>query len=311
MTVRESSHLVYPVSVTSRPLLLTRDVAKLLRVHPKQVYRLLARGLPAHRVGSEWRFVEAEVRAWAGEPVAKDAPAPRTEPAPERPETMALRAGPPPLLAANGDVVVDVLLEALRARGTYLGFVQADATSARSALERREVLFAAYHGGPPPRALADVRLARIHLVTREVGLAAKKAPSSLRALERKHLAGRPPSAGIRGHLDRALADATLTRERLAFAETAYPSHRDAVLAVHRGEADLALTTAAWAERAGLRFLTIAREPYELLLFAEDLGTKAAIATCEVAQTATFRRALARLAGYDASHAGAIRYENGT
>ncbi len=33
--------------------LTTREVAELLRVHPKHVYRLRKRGLPAHRVGDE------------------------------------------------------------------------------------------------------------------------------------------------------------------------------------------------------------------------------------------------------------------
>ena len=45
-------------------LLTTRDVAALLKVHPKHVYRLLKRGLPAHRVGDEWRFDEDEVRRY-------------------------------------------------------------------------------------------------------------------------------------------------------------------------------------------------------------------------------------------------------
>jgi excisionase family DNA binding protein len=43
-------------------LITTKEVAALLKVHPKHVYRLLKRGLPAHRVGDEWRFDEEEVR---------------------------------------------------------------------------------------------------------------------------------------------------------------------------------------------------------------------------------------------------------
>ena len=46
-------------------LITTKEVAALLRVHPKHVYRLLKRGLPAHRVGDEWRYDEAEVLRWA------------------------------------------------------------------------------------------------------------------------------------------------------------------------------------------------------------------------------------------------------
>src|SRR5580698_3844337 len=74
-------------------LLTTREVAALLKVHPKHVYRLRKRGLPAHRVGDEWRFDEEEVRRYCrarGEEAA--------------PEGGDRREAPPPLLAANGDV---------------------------------------------------------------------------------------------------------------------------------------------------------------------------------------------------------------
>src|SRR5262249_59336677 len=49
----------------AKMLLTTREVAALLKVHPKHVYRLRRRGLPAHRVGDEWRFDEDEVRRYA------------------------------------------------------------------------------------------------------------------------------------------------------------------------------------------------------------------------------------------------------
>jgi excisionase family DNA binding protein len=46
-------------------LLTSAEVAQLLRVHPKHLYRLLRRGLPGHRVdGGHWRFDREEVLAW-------------------------------------------------------------------------------------------------------------------------------------------------------------------------------------------------------------------------------------------------------
>lgn len=284
-----------------KPLLVTADVARLLRVHPKQVYRLMAKGLPARRVGSEWRFDEADVLGWANAPGegAPPSPAPSHE----------VARGAPPLLAANGDVVVEMLLDALVADGhPPIGFVRADRTSALDALAARRVLLSAYHGGPCPTTLQNARIARIHLVVREVGLASAAALPSVAALGGKVLAGRPRTAGIRGHLERALAMAKLSPKRLAMTEQAHPSHAAAVLAVLRRDADVALTTAAWAERAGLSFFPLAREPYDLLLFAEDLGSAPVVATCEVAQSAAFRSALARVAGYDPSRAGEIRYD---
>src|SRR5262245_5422147 len=105
-------------------LLTTRDVARLLRVHPKHVYRLLKRGLPARRVGDEWRFDEREVMAWS----AAQHPHDQTRPG----ETA-------PLVAANGDVAVELLLSGLQGDGVIFGFVTTDHRGALELLERRTV----------------------------------------------------------------------------------------------------------------------------------------------------------------------------
>ena len=48
-------------------LLTSSEVASLLRVHPKHLYRLLRQGLPGHRLGrGHWRFRRDEVLAWVG-----------------------------------------------------------------------------------------------------------------------------------------------------------------------------------------------------------------------------------------------------
>lgn len=46
-------------------LLTTKQAAKLLSVHPKQLYRLLKNGLPAAPVGAGWRFESEAVLNWA------------------------------------------------------------------------------------------------------------------------------------------------------------------------------------------------------------------------------------------------------
>lgn len=281
------------------------EVARLLRVHPKQVYRLLDQGLPARRVGSEWRFLRDEVLAWSarGENAASGPPA--------RPPPLTERAGPPPLLAANGDLVIDVLLGRLAADDKpLLGFVQADRAAAMAHLAAGTILMAGFHGATPPSHVDAARLARIHLVEREIGLAHPSSVklSSATDVARKRIASRPQTAGVRAHFDRALKQAGKTLTSLHATAEIHASHRDAVCAVARGEADVALTTAAWAAELGLRFLRLATEPYDLLLLAENLGLPHAVAVCEIAQTAAFRRELAAIPGYDAAQAGAIRYE---
>ncbi len=284
-------------------LLKTTEVAELLRVHPKHVYRLVAQGLPARRVGSEWRFVRDEVLAWSTNRNGSPAPSPA------RAATSATAT--PPLLGANGDLVIEVLLaQVLAETKPIVGFVQADRGTALARLGERAILLAGYHGEKPPARFEADRLARIHLVKREVGLAY---PSTVRVkrladVARRRVATRPPTAGIRGHFDRALGAAGLSSAALRMRSIVVDSHREAVCAVVRGEADIALSTAAWAARVGLEFLPFARESYDLLLFAEDLGANAVVGVCEVAQSKAFRVTLSAIAGYDPREAGEIRYE---
>lgn len=284
-------------------LLKTTEVAELLRVHPKHVYRLIAQGLPGRRVGSEWRFVREEVLAWSETRGGPGAPSPRI--------VASSATTTPPLLGANGDLVIEVLLaQVLAENKPIVGFVQADRGTALARLGARAILLAGFHGERPPAHFEAERLARIHLVQREVGLAY---PAGLRVkgladVARRRVATRPPTAGIRTHFDRALDAAGLTLGALRTRSTAFDSHREAVCAVVRGEADVALSTAAWAARVGLGFLPFADESYDLLLFADSLGESAVVGVCEIAQSKPFRAALAAIAGYDARGAGEIRYE---
>jgi len=290
-------------------LLTTKAVAALLGVHPKHVYRLLRRGLPALRVGDEWRFVRAEVMRWAaaraGRAVASDGEraggaAPRVSPVSP--------VSPPPLLAANGDCAVELLLDLLPRRGgPLLGLVTSDHAGAGALLAAGHVLLAGQHGDASPP--SGGKWARIHLVTREVGLAAsvrRTRRALLGALPSSRLASRPSTAGIRHRLDGALAEAGTDLASAYRGAMELGSHRDVVLAVASGNADIGLTTHAWASRAGLAFQALGSETYELLLAAERLGEPAVVALCELVQSAEFRKQLRSRFGYGVGKTGELR-----
>ncbi len=282
-------------------LITTKEVATLLKVHPKHVYRLLKRGLPAHRVGDEWRFDEEEVRHFC----RQRGTAPRAENAPCSPSGDA----PPSFVAANGDVAVELLLETVRRScGPCLGHIPADHETGLALLRRNAVLVSGFHGEDMPPGFSSAGLARIQLVEREVGLVF---PRGLRvrrasAIVGRRLAGRPLTAGIRTHLDTALAKEGVEADRIYKNAVLLDSHRDVVMAVVRGEAEVGLASQAWAARAGLGFLALASEPYGLLLRGKSLGDRAIIGLCEVAHSAAFRKRLVAETGYVASRAGEIR-----
>jgi putative molybdopterin biosynthesis protein len=287
-------------------LLTTKEVAAVLQVHPKHVYRLLKRGLPAHRVGDEWRFDEDEVRRYCrarGEEATTPV-APAVEQA-----FIAERA--PPLCAANGDVAIELLLDTARERGAALvGHVQADHTSGLSLLRRGAVLLAGCHGEVrQDEALpGDARLARIHLAERELGLAFRRGLRLRRVsgVVGRRLASRAPTAGIRAHLDEALLHAGVELSRAYAGAAIYRSHRDVVMAVQRDAADVGLASRAWATSAGLGFLPLVSEAYGLVLRADDLGDPRVVALCEIAQSAAYRKSLRGDLGYEPRRAGEIR-----
>ena len=284
-------------------LLRTDEVAALLRVHPKHVYRLLKRGLPARRVGGEWRFSRDDVLAWsAGRPRAAEGPGP------ERPAP-----APPALVAANGDVAVMTLLALAARRGPPLvGLVQADVSTGAELLREGAVLAAGAHAGGFPSHVGEERVARIHLVRREIGLLGPRGsrPPRLEDLGRLRLASRPPTAGVRGELDAALRKAKLDPGRIHRRALVLGSHLDVVCAVASGRADVGLGSRAWGERAGLSFSPVAAEDYGLIVNARDLGDPRVVRLCEVAQGEEFRAAAAAVPGYDLSGAGDIRYDGG-
>lgn len=289
-------------------LLTTQDVARLLRVHPKHVYRLLRRGLPGHRVGGEWRFLAEEVLPWSAMRSSTSVPSGRPIDAGATPPSSNVR---PPLLAANGDIAVEYLLTRMaEGGGLSLGLLPTDRGSGLERLRRGEVLATGWHGPEIPDAVDDQRLAFVHLVDRQVGLATRAGLKvrNLRQLRRWRIASRPPTAGVRAHFDRELLRSSVDPRALHENAALLPSHCEVVCAVARGDAQVGLASRAWAHRVGLTFFPLCRETYGLLVPASQLGDPRVVRLCEIAQSPAFRRTVEMIAGYDARHAGVIRFK---
>lgn len=289
-----------------RKLLTTTEVAELLRVHPKHVYRLLKKGLPARRVGSEWRFDRRDVLVWSGGSRVPEAPPDVTAPA--------VRGGkeaPPSIVAVNGDIAVMTLLRLAAERGPpLLGHIEADKGVGLGYLALGAVLAAGAHAGGYPTHVGSERAARLHVVTRQVGLVSRKdsKPFRLKEIARLKLASRPTTAGVRQLLDGALRAERLDPEQIHRRAFILSSHFEVVLAVTAGRADVGLASRAWGERLGLAFLPLADETYGLIVKACDLGDERVVRLCEIAQSEQFRAQVGAIPGYDVEGAGEIRYD---
>jgi excisionase family DNA binding protein len=278
-------------------LLTSREIAAVLRVHPKHVYRLLRAGLPALRVGGEWRFQRDRVLEWAGERRRDEAPDPAE--------------GDAPFVAANDDEAVGVLLEALLAsQGPLLGAVRADSGEAVDLVAQGRAMIAGFHRRVVPTSAGGRRLARVRFVEREIGLvgrSGRRAPP-LAACEERRLASRPATSGTRSLLDEALTGAGMASNRVHERAACLRSHRDVVCAVARGDADVGITSRDWAERVGLPFRPLGVERYDLLVPADRLGHPAVVRVCGAASSPEVRRAVGSLPGHSAAGAGTIEFD---
>src|SRR5262249_13953580 len=156
----------------------------------------------------------------------------------------------PPLVAANGDVALELLLaEIAHQKGPLVGFVQADQGRGIALLRDGAVVASGAHGDRLPTGLES--LVRVHLTEREVGLVFRRGLPVRRAsaVVGKRFATRPTTAGIRAHLDAALRHEGINPSKVR--GTVHESHRDVVIAVASGRDEIGLASRAWATRLGL------------------------------------------------------------
>jgi len=114
----------------SRRSLTTGDVAKLLRVGRARVYRLVAQGLPARRIGRAWRFETAKVAAWARGAVREGLMSPGRRRGASAHERTVRRGGSIRLLKVVGPSgsgktsLAESLIRRWRAQGRKVGYLK-------------------------------------------------------------------------------------------------------------------------------------------------------------------------------------------
>ena len=286
--------------------LTSKEAAALLRVHPKHIYRLLRKGLPAQRIGGQWRFYALEIERWArGGPDPRAAadgninPQKGTEPCADV-----------ALLLSRDDIAVHALVAEINRRAPpAVGIVPHDDAGSLRWLEEPRILAASLMGDLT--APSSVQLVWLHIAHETFGLIGPPAgapPEPASMLRRRlRVASWPAGSDLRAVVDSVLlrdgfdASAAHASARLS------SSHADIVSAVVRGDAQIGVTTAAWALRFGLPFTPLGSRPFGLIAPASTLGHPALVRCWEVLQSHAFRHAIERLGGYDASDAGVIRY----
>lgn len=152
----------------------------------------------------------------------------------------------------------------------------------------------------------------VTLAHREQGLiTAPGNPLALKALSdvaerRARFVNRNRGSGTRVWLDRQLAAQRLEPETIEGFDNEVNTHAAAAALIVRGEADAALGIRAAADRAGLGFVPLFTERYDLVIPADVYGTQEATRLLDRLHGRAFRTAVGGLCGYD-SHATGNEY----
>jgi len=288
-------------------LLTTEEAAVYLRLSERKLYELVANGaVPCTKVTGKWLFPRAALDRWlvAGLvlPALAQAPA-------------------PPIVGGSHDPLLEW---ALRESGSGLASLPEGSEAGLRRLARGEIAAAAIHvhrlDGDDEAANLDAvadapglhDVVVIACARREQGLVLAPG-NSLQlcdiagvAASRARLALRPQGAGAQLLLLALLARAGLAFDALALVKPVCPTGADIAQAVRSGRADCGIATRAVAQAAGLDFVPLTWERFDLALHQRDYFRPGLQALFKFVRTAAFRDRAAELAGYDVSEAGDVR-----
>lgn len=289
-------------------LLTTTEAADYLRLGERKLYELVAENrIPCSKVTGRWLFPRHELDRWVLSGLA-------------RPAGM-IPPEPPPIIGGSQD---DLLEWSLRQAGSGLASLAEGTKGGVARLLRGEVAAAAihFHGDAADANIAAVStMPRLHdavlvgFARREQGLLLPPGnPGSLNSLadvleKRARMAVRQPGAGAHMLLDVLLARAGANQKDLHRLEPPCLTGPDLATAIRTGRADCGIATRAAARAAGLEFVPLLWENFDLLMRQRTYFQPPLQSLIRFLAEEGFAARAVELTGYDTSPAGQIRFFN--
>jgi excisionase family DNA binding protein len=287
-------------------LLTTAEAADYLRLGERKLYELVAENrIPCSKVTGKWLFPRHELDRWVNSGLTR--PAGMT--APE----------PPPIVGGSQD---DLLEWSLRQADSGLASLNEGTENGVARLLRGEVAAAAihFHSDHAEANIAAVSaMPRLHdavlvgFARREQGLLLPPGnPKSLNSLadvleSRARIAVRQSGAGADMLLGLLLGRCGASRNDLNRLEPPCLTGPDLAAAVRTGRADCGIATRSAALTAGLEFVPLMWENFDLLMRQRTYFQPSMQALVRYLGQDGFNRRAAELTGYDTSPAGQIRF----
>jgi excisionase family DNA binding protein len=289
-------------------LLTTAEAARYLRIKERKLYELVAeQAIPCTKVTGKWLFPRADLDRWLLAGMARP--------------LGVVPAEPPPIVGGSHDPLLQWALVECRAglailpegsESGYRRFLNGDLIAAAIHFHDLEDLSkdANVELVSKEPTLYDAVL--VHFCSRDQGLLV--APGNpLRLSTLKDLVTKKARAAVRPHGAGAqqLLLALLRRDGLTLPDLGEcllaPTGPDIAQAIRSGHADAGIATRAVAAAAGLDFLPLITEHFDILLRQRDSYRPALQTFLSVIGTPTFAERAAELGGLDVSKAGHVRW----
>jgi putative molybdopterin biosynthesis protein len=292
--------------------LTTSEAADYLRLGERKLYELVTSGaIPCSKVTGKWLFPRHELDVWVLSGLA-------------RPAGM-MAVDPPPIVGGSQD---DLLEWALRESGSALASLNEGTMGGVDRLTRGEVLATAVHfhgdelsgsANGDPNVAAVRAIPGLHdavlvgVARREQGLlVASGNPKKLESLRDVLATGatiavRQRGAGAQLLLEELLARLSASVQDLNRLEPPCLTGPDLAAAIRAGNADCGIATRAAAHAAGLNFVPLLWESFDLLMRQRSFFRPSMQALIGFLGSKRLKQRADELLGYDAAQAGQIRY----
>jgi excisionase family DNA binding protein len=292
-------------------LFTTAEAAAYLRLKERKIYEMVAEGtVPCTKVTGRWLFPKAELDHWIASSIS-------------RPEGMT-RPDPAPIVSGSHDPLFEW---ALRESGSGLATLALGSEAGLSRFAAGETIAAAIHLHALEDVEADANVASLRsrnelrdavliaFCRREQGfLVTPGNPLKLSSIEdvrakRARIATRPKGAGAQLLLLAMLHRAGLALDQLHTAAPICPTGPDIAQAIRAGRADTGIATRGVANAAGLAFMPIVWEPFDLVMRQRDYFRPPLQSLVKFFHSPDFAARAREFGGYDLTAAGTVRFVN--
>ncbi len=290
-------------------LFTTAEAASYLRLKERKIYEMVAEGtVPCTKVTGRWLFPKAELDHWLASSVTRPAGLTRPEPA--------------PIVGGSHDPLLEW---ALRESGCGLATLAVGSEAGLARFAAGETIAAAMHLHALDDPSADANVAAmttrsdmqdavmIGFCRREQGfLVAPGNPRKIASIDdvvtkRARIALRQKGAGAQLLLLSLLHRAKTPLDKLAVVGPVCPTGSDIAQAIRAGRADTGIATRSAANSAGLGFVPVVWEPFDLLLRQRDYFRPAPQKLLKFLHSAELNAHAREMGGYDLHDSGDVRF----